>query len=282
MRTFTVFTFLLCIFPLIHGQKLIKLWETDTIFEGPESVAYDPIREVLYVSNFRATKYRKSFYGNQFISKVNMKGEVIKFKWIEGLTEPTGICVFKDKLYIAERFGVVVYDLKKDKTEKKIWIQTAQFLNDISVGNDTTIFVSESNSNIIYKIKNDKVSIGFQSDSLGRTNGLLAINNKLIAGVNIDSSLKEINLETGEIITLAQMPKGIIDGIDSINSDYLVTIFEGSLFLVQQDGIRKELLNTRKEQTFLADFEYIESKNLLIIPTLWNNQLIAFSLKLTF
>lgn len=263
----------------INAQQPVKLWETDTIFSGPESVVYDSVREFLYISNLRRYRNRDPYYGDDFISRINLKGEVVDLKWITNLTEPTGICIFNDDLYIVERFGVVVYDLKKDQIKKKIWIKSSHFLNDISVGNDSTIFVSASDSDMIYCFKNDKLSKCYQGHEIARTNGILYDGDKLIIAANSDSTLKEIDLKSGEITVIAQMKKGIIDGIKIIDDDYLVSYFEGILYRVTKEGSVTEILNTKADKINMADFEYIESKKMLIVPALWNHRIIAHRLE---
>ena len=94
--------------------QVVKLWETDPIFMGPESVAYDSAREVVYVSNYTGRVKEGTMYSSHFISKVRLDGTLVDLKWAGNVTTPTGICIFADKLYIVERFGVVEYDLKKD------------------------------------------------------------------------------------------------------------------------------------------------------------------------
>jgi hypothetical protein len=47
---------------------------------------------------------------------------------------------------------------------------------------------------------------------------------------------------------------------------------------VSSSGKTTELLNTTAPQTFCADFEYIEDLQLLVIPTLYDNRLIAYKL----
>ena len=157
----------ICVFVLtglaVTNAEPVKLWETGAIYNAPESVAYDGTRGFLYISNCNGTLRNGSPYGEQFISKADLKGEIIKLKWIENLTKPTGICINNDKLYIVDRFGVVVYDLGADKVSDKFYIKTSNFLNDITVGSDGGIYVSESDNNVIYKILGRKVGSGWSS-----------------------------------------------------------------------------------------------------------------------
>lgn len=114
--------------------------------------------------------------------------------------------------------------------------------------------------------------------SISRTNGILFDNGKLIVGVNSDSTLKAIDVKTKAISPIAQLKKGIIDGIKPIGDDYLVSFFEGNLFRVTKAGKVTQLLNSRNIHN-LADFEYIESKRLLVVPALWQHKVIGYRLE---
>jgi DNA-binding beta-propeller fold protein YncE len=253
-----------------------KVWETNEIFKGPESVAYDSARGLLYISNYTSGLKVGGPYGNHSIAKARLNGELMQLHWIKNITTPTGICIFKDKLYIVERFGVVEYDLKGDSVSNKYYIKTSNFLNDITVDPDTNIYVSESDSDVIYKIKNGKVEKWIESSKISRTNGILADGNKLIIGVISDSSIKAVDLAKKDISVIAQLKSGIIDGIKKCGSNYLVSHFEGNLYLVSSKGEIKELINTRNEKMNIADFEYIEDKKMIVIPALHNNKLLGF------
>ena len=54
------------------------VWETEKIFELPESVIYDSSNDVLYVSNITDHPFKKD--GTGYISKIGVDGEIIKKK----------------------------------------------------------------------------------------------------------------------------------------------------------------------------------------------------------
>lgn len=262
----------------VFGQKVNKLWETDAVFSGPESVVYDPVRQFLYVSNF--TKLSKGCsYGTEFISKLNLDGEIVELKWITDVSQPLGITIFNDQLYITERQGVAVYDLASDKMDVRYRIDSCKFLNDITINNDSTIYISESNTQIIYALKNGKCEIWLNENSVAKTNGLLYRDGELIVASNGNNALKAIDVTTKTIRQVAQMDEGILDGIRPYGNDLLVTHFEGSLYRISNSGEITELLNTRDSKTNLADFDYIPEKKMLIIPGLWNNKVAAYLLE---
>jgi len=258
--------------------QALKLWETNEVYSAPESVVYDKVRDLIYVSNYTKNIKPGFSYGEHFISKAKPNGEIIVYKWIKNLTTPTGICIFNDRLYIVERFGVVEYDLSSDSVTSRYFIKTSRFINDISIDDSSNIYVSESDTDIIYKIRNNNVEKWLESENISKPNGILVDGNKLIVGVNSDSTIKSVDLITKEIKLIAQLKPGIIDGIKKIGKNYLVSHFEGNLYFVSTEGLVKELISTRDERINIADFEYCEEKELLYIPALWNNKLICYKI----
>jgi sugar lactone lactonase YvrE len=258
------------------NAQAVKLWETGEIYQRPESVAYDSKRECLYISNCNGEVKTGTSYRDNSISKADLQGNILEFDFVKNLTKPTGICIFDDKLYIVERFGVVIYDLKADKIADKIYIKTSYFLNDITVDSEGGIFVSESDSNVIYRIKDKNVEKWLDSEEISRTNGVLFDDGKLIVGVNSDNYLKAVDIADKKVTNIALLGPGIIDGIKKCGDGYLVSLFMGNLYLVKPNGQVTELRITRDAQINIADFEYIPDKNLIVIPALQNNKLLGY------
>ena len=271
---------IILIFPaLIYlktNAQVTKVWESDTIFKGPESVAYDKTKNCLYISNFDRSPKDGMSYNDDYITKIDLDGNVLEKKFVENLTSPTGVCVKMDKLYIVERFGVVVFNLKENKIETRYRINDTKFLNDVAVDDDGAIYVSDSGNDVIYRIKNGKVEKWLTGSEIDNTNEVLVDGDKLILGVNSDSTLKSANLESKEIKSIATLSKGTIDGIQKCGKEYLVSHFEGELFLIDPNGKIMELLNTTASNINCADFEYVEKLNLLVIPALRNNKVFIY------
>jgi sugar lactone lactonase YvrE len=258
----------------------VKLWETGEIYKRPESAVYDDKRGCLYISNCNGEVKTGTSYGDNSISKADLQGNILEFDFVKNLTKPTGICIFDDKLYIVERFGVVIYDLDSNKIADKIYIKTSYFLNDITVDNEGGIYVSESDTNVIYRIKDKNVEKWMDSKDVSRPNGILYDNGKLIVGVNSDNYLKAVNIADKKVTNIALLGPGIIDGIKKCGDNYLVSHYMGNLYMVKPNGEVTELINTRDEKTYIADFEYIADKQLIVIPALPNNKLLGYKFDL--
>ena len=254
-----------------------KLWETDKIFLTPESVCYDKNKDVLYVSNFN--KFPKANEtGNEFISKVSMDGEILELKWVEDLTAPTGIGILEDKLYVAERGNLVEIDIETGEILKRYPVPKTKFVNDVVVAEDGTVFVSESGNSIIYKFIDGEFEELLSGSEVKRPNGMAVVDDKLIVGMMGTGCVMSIDLLSKEIEKLGCFGgKNIIDGVRALSDDeFIITNWTGITAVLTKDGNVTELINTTGDKIYGADIEYIIDKNMLIVPTFYDNRVVAY------
>lgn len=275
MNTLVWIVFIGCIAQSALGQQAEMIWKTDAVFAGPESVAYDAERNLLYVSNFKQSP-RDTLSTDQFISKVRLSGEILDLHWITGVYEPMGLTLFHDRLYIVERSGVAVADPESGHILRRTRINHKGALNDIAAGPDGTLYISESDTDTIYAIRDDSVFTWFSGSQISHPNGLLAREDRLLIAANRDSSLVAVYFDSMTTSVVAQLKSGIIDGIQSYDRDYLLSYFGGSLYRVTEQGLVTEVLTSNDMN--IADFAYIEQQKLLIIPALWQHRLVAYRL----
>lgn len=252
-------------------HKLTRLWETDTLLKVPESVLFDAGNKVLYVSNIDGTEpWAKDGKGS--IGKVGLDGKIIKTDWVSGLNAPKGLGIYKGKLYAADITNVVVIDINKGTIDKTIPVEGAEGLNDISVGNDGVVWVSDSKNNKIYKVENDKSSVYLEN--LKGPNGVLMRGKDfyiLDAGgaykVNSDKTLTMI----------ADGMEGGTDGIENISgNDFLVSCWQGAIWYVHADGKKELLLDTKNEKKNTADIGFDPQTKTVYVPSFWKNSITAF------
>ena len=243
-----------------------------------ESVLYDPKREILYVTNFDQFNVNNP-NAQQFISKVSMDGKIEELRWIDSLNNPLGITIYNDRLYTAERNAIAEIDLVEEKVINRYPIPGSIFLNDIAIDKSGNIFVTDSRKNVIWKYSNGIAEEWLIGDEVLDPNVLYIEGNNLFYGNSGDQSLKTVNLLDKSIKTIAKFETGFIDGfrIDE-NRDYLVSLWKGKLYRVTPQGQKTKILDTTTPGIYSADFEYIKGKNLLIIPTFFNNTLTTYSL----
>jgi sugar lactone lactonase YvrE len=259
---------------LFAQHKLEKLWETDSVLKVPESVLFDGEHKVLYASNIDGTDpWGKDGKGS--VAKVGLDGKVIATEWVSGLNAPKGIGIYKGKLYVADLNELVVIDIAGGKIEKKIPVTGSEGLNDVSVGKNGTVYVSDSKLKKIFIVK-DGVS-ELLLDTLKGPNGVLMRGDDfylLDAGglfkMNKDKTLTKI----------ADGMEGGTDGIENISgNDFIVSCWQGVVWYVNADGSKQQLLDSRADKKNSADIG-IDAKNKIIyVPTFWRNTIVAYRVK---
>lgn len=265
----------------VLSQALKKVWETDKILLTPESVVFDESRNFLYVSNFNVQGgflAKGDTSRDEFISKVSLDGEIINLKWIEYLNAPTGLAIHNDKLFVVERSNLVEIDLNVNKIINRYSIANSGFLNDIVIDPIGTIYLSDTKNNMIFKFSRGEFEIWLDHD-IDKPNGLLIDNDKLIVGSSGDKSIKIISLKNKTIDKVIETNSGI-DGL-KINEkgDYIISCMQ-KISLIGRDCSIVEILNTDDSKIWNTDFEYLNSTNLIIVPTFFHNKLIAYKLSL--
>lgn len=258
------------------SQNITKVWESDSLFLKPESALYDSEKNIVYISNINGEYLAKD--GNGFISKLKTNGEIEVLKWVDGLDNPQGMGLYRQKLYVADINRVVRIDTRTAKIDKVYHADNAVFLNDITVDANGDIYVSDCFGNKIYKISDEKMNVWIESDFLSKPNGLLCTKNDVLV----------LNMESKRAFAINKLTKKShqlfsgIDNLDGIVADgrngYIVSgAWQGQLFIIDADGGKKLLADLGKEKIIVADIEYIADENLLIVPTL-NKTVIGFRL----
>ena len=280
MKKICFFSLALCLlFNSLNGAELKKLWNTKPVLKTPESVNYDPERNVLYVSNINGNPTEKD--GNGFISKLSLDGKIIKLKWVTGLNAPKGAAIYDNKLYVSDIDHLIEIDIPSGKILHRYPAPGAVFLNDVTVDAKGNIYISDSSgkNSAIYKFYNGKISRWLKDSEIDKPNGLfLTINGNLLVGSYGKGDLKRINLTTKKITTVAQVGFGI-DGLKlDGKGNYLVSDWKGKTAFVTKQGKVELLLDTSSNNINSADIEFIIKKNLLLIPTFFDNRVSAYQL----
>lgn len=257
-------------------EGISKVWETDNVFKTSESVLYDPKRKVIYVTNFDQFSMGKPEV-DQSISKVNLNGEILELDWVTGLNNPLGITIHDDKLYVSERKAVAIVDLDKGEIVDRIPLPASLFLNDIAVDKDGVIYISDSRKDVIWKVTDGTAIEWLSHPEVADPNVLYMHNGKLLIGNSEDHWLKSVDLATKKIKHIARFPNGFIDGIRVDNSgSLLVSLWRGKIYRVNASGEIELIFHTQETGQFSADFEYIPKQRLLLIPTFFDNKVVAY------
>jgi DNA-binding beta-propeller fold protein YncE len=119
----------------------------------------------LYISNIgKGPPHSKD--GDGYITLADLKGNIVKTKFITGLNAPKGIAFAGNKLFVTDIDTVVVANAKTGKVLKKIPVPGAKFLNDAAYDGKRTIYVTDTQTNSIYAIDTQKLTVSlYMKDS---------------------------------------------------------------------------------------------------------------------
>ena len=280
----------------VELAKINKLWETANDLKNPESVAYSPKLNVLFVSNVNGKPTEKD--QNGFISKVSpANGSIIELNWVTGLNAPKGIALSNNnnKLFVSDLTDLVEIDINTGKIIKRFNAPGSAFLNDVVSDKQGNIYVSDTITNTIYKLDGNNITSTLQpwlqNAQLNGPNGLHVdeSKNKLIVASlgkfsKPGAGIEVVDLKNKTITPLGKegttSPFGGLDGIESdpTGERYYVTDNPaGKLYLVNADGTGYGTLIDLHTQG-AADIGFIPSQSTVIIPLMKDNKLAAYKL----
>lgn len=254
-------------------HQLVQKWQTDTLLKVPESVLYDARNSVLYTSNIDGQPGEKDGKGS--IGKVGLDGKIIAASWVNGLNAPKGLGLYKNMLYVADLTEVVAIDIKKGSIIKKYPVEGAVFLNDITVDHKGVVYVSDSRTKKVHRIKKGKVTTLLEN--LQGPNGLLALGKKLYV---LDNGGLYRMSEDAKLMKITDGMEGGTDGVENVTGDeFIVSCWAGVIYYVKGDGTKEKLLDTRNEKINSADIGYDAKNRIVYVPTFWKNNIVAYELK---
>ncbi len=255
--------------------ELISKWSTDSVMKVPESVCYDPTRNVLYVANIEGKSNEKD--GKGFISKVTPEGEVVKLEWVTGLDAPKGMGVYEGKLYVTNIDEIVEINIAKGEIANRYPCKDSEFANDIAINKEGTVFASDMSTNVIYRLKGEKTEKWVESEKLDRPNGLYTEDEHLLIGMN--GSVLKADYKSGELTEFITNTGGI-DGLKKVGDGYYIkSDWTGHVHLIHPQKEKILILDTADDKINAADIEFVPDKNMLYVPTFNDNRVMTYELK---
>jgi len=273
-----------------------KLWETPANLKNPESVAYAPKQNLLFVSSINGKPDQKD--QNGFISKVSpSNGSIIDLNWVTGLNAPKGIAISNDgsKLHVSDITDLVEIDVASGKIISRFDPPGSVFLNDVVSDNQGNIYVSDTGANTIYKLDANSTSSSLQawlqSTQLNGPNGLHIDNSKgKLIVVSLGplgkpgGGMEVVDMKNKTISSLGKpgttSPFGALDGIESNATEthyYVTDNPTGRVYGVNANGTGYVTL-IELHTKGAADLGSIPDKSTIIIPLMQDNKLVAYKL----
>ena len=233
-------------------------------FVLPECAIHYAAGDLYLVSNMHEGPMTPN--GTGFISAVRPDGSVLDLKWIDGakqditLRSPKGMAIHDDKLYIGDIDQVQVFALPSREQVASITVKGAGFLNDVAVGEDGSIYVTDTGITFVdgeivkerigyvFKIDPDGHSqILFNNKELEQPNGILVDGEDLIVASWGGGDMLRFDPQ-GKCHVMPRPPEGGLDAVVKTN--------DGEIMTTSQSGNAIYSLDKDMQwQTFAKDLE---------------------------
>ena len=255
----------------VSAQSLQPAWATPRVFKTPESVLYYPKTKTLFVSNISGKPSEKN--GQGFIARLDATGKILQLRWATGLNAPKGMAIKGKHLFVSDIDRLAEIDLRTGKIVRFFPASGAKFLNDVVVGPDGKIYVTDTGLGVVFILQSGKLQVWKKDPLLKGANGLAVEGDKLLIGTN--GHLVQANPKTGNLYVLVRVPHGI-DGLVPVgDGKYVLSDWSGEIRWVTKQGAQVVLSNTTAEHINAADLGYIPSKKIILIPTFFDNRVVA-------
>ena len=257
---------------------------TDSM-KTPESVRYDADLDAYFVSNINGNPSVKD--GNGFIAKVDAGNTSATTMFVQSgkggvtLNAPKGMAVVGDTLWVADIDAVRAFNKRTGAVIANIDLRPlkAQFLNDVVVGPDGAIYITDTGIKFddkgamshpgqdqIFKITGRKPSVAMKSDSLLKNpNGIAwdGANGRFVLGPFGDKVVSAWKPGDSTVTPVATGPGGY-DGVEVLGDGrILVTSWsDSSVHAITNGAFRKVVANVEAP----ADIGIDTKRNVLAVP----------------
>jgi sugar lactone lactonase YvrE len=258
----------------------------------PESVLYDADGDRYLVSNINGKPDAKD--NNGFIAVLSPDGTVQTLKWIEGgkekvkLDAPKGMGIAKGVLYVADITSVRMFDLKTGAPKGEIAIPGTTFLNDIAVGPDDKVYVSDTGMKVgpkgfeptgtdaVYVIEKGHAKALAKGKDLGGPNGLLVTDKGVVVLAMGSGEVYSLD-DKGKKENASKPPTGMLDGVVALGDSLLVSSWEGSaVYKGSLGGTFEKVLGDQKSP---ADIGYDTKRGRLLVPHFLEDTVEVYEIK---
>lgn len=254
------------------SDKVEKLWETHAVFDVPESVFYNPQDNKIYVANINGKPTDRD--GNGFLSLMQPDGRIMRLEWVTGLHAPKGMNVAGNFLYVADIYRVAKIDFRKGTVARYYETEGAQFLNDVIADDKGNVYITDMAKGSVYRIADDNIELWLPDGTFDTPNGLNFLDGQIYLGAK--NKIVQIDPATKKITPVATF-EGSVDGLEiDMDKNFIFSDWSGKVSMVAINGTPEVLFNTTGESINAADIFVMREENILLVPTFFNNRVVAY------
>ena len=266
---------------------------------NPESVKYDGDQDVFYVSNVNGLSARKD--NNGFISRLNADGSMGAVRLVEGgkggvtLHAPKGMAITGETLWVTDIDAVRGFNRRSGESVATVDLSTqgAKFLNDVAVGPDSALYVTDTGIQYdakglaqhpgpdrIFRIdpRTSAVSVALETNALNKPNGIAwdQANGRFVIAPFGGDTLLAWRPGSSGLLPLAAGP-GQFDGVLVLGDGrILASSWATSAVHEIAPGRRSKVVDGLPGP---ADMEWDVRRNRLVVPLLGQNQVLFYELR---
>lgn len=240
-------------------------------FSGPEAVRFDPAGDQWFVANFNGDPAGDA---NGFISRVSVDGVIDSLRFMVGtaaapLHGPRGMFLQGDTLWVADAQGVHGFHRATGAQVRfhDLSSHGPGFLNDVAVGPDGAIYVTDTGTSRIFRLAGDTVTVALGADrGIGPLNGItLAAESGrfLIAGWEDGGMVRAWDPATGAVSDVGMAKTGRFDGIERLGDRIIVASQSDSSLHAITNGAEQIVIRTPGAP---ADIGVDERRNRVAVP----------------
>lgn len=268
---------------------------TITGFSTPESALWSAKEDAWFVSNINGSPTAKD--SNGFISRVSRDGVIDSLHFIEGgkngvtLNGPKGLAQVGDTLWVADIDAVRAFNAHTGAPIATVELgKLATFLNDIAVGADGTLYITDSGIGFdakggithpgpdrIFELRGRNATIAVEGDFLEHPNGITwdGTNGRFVVVAFGGPHIFGWKPGVAKIDTIGTGPGGQ-DGVEFVGGDLLVTSWaDSSVFAMSSSGNIRKVTGVPSP----ADIGVDQLRGLLAIPLFTQNKVDIWRVK---
>jgi sugar lactone lactonase YvrE len=257
-------------------------------FKTPESALWDAEQQVWFVSNINGSPVAKD--GNGYISRLDRDGAVEQPQFVAGgqgnvvLNAPKGLAIVGDTLWVADIDALRGFNRRSGAAVATVEFGAqAKFLNDVAVGPDGTIYITDTGAGMddkgnfthpgpdrVFAVAGRQVTVALEGAWLTQPNGITwdPANGRFVLAPFGGPAITGWRPGEKTVDTLGTGPGGF-DGVEVLGGEIYVTSWaDSSLYALGAGGLRKVATGLNSP----ADIGLDPTRDLVAIPLFMENR----------